>query len=208
VSGSEGSEVLADGDALKPGDQILTIPNLLSVVRLLLIPLFAWLALGAEADGWAFVVLVISSVTDWLDGQIARRYGLVTRVGQVLDPIADRLFVLSTILVLALREIVPWWLVAALVARDLFMAAVQLTMRRHQLPLLPVHYVGKAATVCLLVGLTTMILTDGDTTVSSIARPIAWAFTGWGLAIYWWSAVLYAEQAHAILHGRRLEVTA
>ena len=208
MSGSEGSEVLADGDALKPGDQILTIPNLLSVVRLLLIPLFAWLALGAEADGWAFVVLVISSVTDWLDGQIARRYGLVTRVGQVLDPIADRLFVLSTILVLALREIVPWWLVAALVARDLFMAAVQLTMRRHQLPLLPVHYVGKAATVCLLVGLTTMILTDGDTTVSSIARPIAWAFTGWGLAIYWWSAVLYAEQAHAILHGRRLEVTA
>jgi cardiolipin synthase len=189
-------------------DRIVTVPNALSLLRLLLIPVFVWLALGPEADGWAFVILVVSSVTDWLDGQIARRYHLASRVGQVLDPIADRLFVLTTIIVLALREIVPWWLVAAMVTRDLFMVLVQWAMRRHELPLLPVHYVGKAATVCLLFGLTTLILTAGDGAIADVARPIAWAFTLWGLAIYWWSAVLYAEQAHAIITGRRAETAA
>ncbi|MEO8328639.1 MAG: CDP-alcohol phosphatidyltransferase family protein, partial [Candidatus Nanopelagicales bacterium] len=175
---------------------------------LLLIPLFVWLALVPEADGWAFTVLAVSAITDYLDGKIARHYQIVSRVGQLLDPIADRLFVISTILVLAAREIVPWWLVLALVARDLFMGGVQLYMRRHQLPPLPVHYVGKAATVCLLFALPTLMLTTGDGTLADIALPLAWAFIGWGLAIYWWSAVLYAEQAHAIVNGRRLEVSA
>ena len=208
MSGSGESVQRLGGDAAQVSNRLVTIPNALSLVRLLLIPLFAWLALGPEADGWAFAVLVVSSATDWLDGQIARRYHLVSRVGQLLDPIADRMFVLSTIVVLAIREIVPWWLVVALVARDLFMLGVQLVMRRHRLPPLPVHYVGKAATVCLLVGLTAMILTTADNFVADVAQPFAWAFMIWGLAIYWWSAVLYAEQAHAIVHGRRLAVSA
>jgi len=195
-----------DGDVVT--DRVLTVPNALSFLRLLLIPLFVWLALGPEADGLAFAVLAVSATTDWLDGQIARRYHLVSRVGQLLDPISDRLFVISTILVLALRDIVPWWLVVLLVARDLFMLGVQGLMRRNDLPLLPVHYVGKAATVCLLCGLPLLVLTAGGSTLSDVVRPVAWAFTWWGLAIYWWAALLYAEQAHAVLRGRRLEVAA
>ena len=129
-------------------------------------------------------------------------------MGQLLDPIADRLYVVSTVLVLAIRDVVPWWLVVALVARDGFMLGVQIVMRRHQLSPIPVHYVGKAATVCLLFALPTWMLTTGEGTLADVARPIAWAFGLWGLAIYWWSAFLYAEQAHAIVNGRRTQVTA
>jgi len=188
-----------------PTDRVLTVPNVLSFARLLLIPLFIWLALVPEADGWAFAVLAISAITDFLDGKIARHFQTVSRVGQLLDPIADRLYVVTTIVVLAIREIVPWWLVITLVARDVFMAGVQLYMRRHALPPLPVHYIGKAATVCLLFGMPTLMLTTGDGTVADIALPLAWAFILWGLAIYWWSALLYAEQAQAIVSGRRRE---
>lgn len=189
-------------------DRVLTIPNLLSVLRLVLIPVFVWVALGPEEDQWAFVILAVSAVTDWLDGVIARRYHLVSRVGQLLDPVADRLFVASTIIVLALRDIVPWWLVGLLVLRDAFMGVVQLVVHRRGLEPLPVHYVGKAATLCLLYGMPLLFLTTSDDTVADVAKPLAWAFVIWGTGIYWWSAILYAEQASAVVGGRRLEVQA
>ena len=210
---SNGSGPAIDGpeDAMV-SDRIFTIPNVLSFLRLLLIPVFVWLALGPEADWWAFGILVLSSITDWLDGVIARRFNMMSKLGQVLDPVADRLFVVCTIAVLAVREIVPWWLVAVLVARDVFMFLIQLQLKRANLPLLPVHYVGKAATLCLLYGLPLLLLTDGAgtgaDTIADLVRPIAWAFTLWGLGIYWWSAILYAEQAHAVRKGRRLVVSA
>lgn len=202
-----------EGGAVVPAsedvsDRIVTVPNLLSVLRLLLIPVFVWVALGPEADRWAFAILAVSAVTDWLDGVIARRFHSVSRVGQLLDPIADRLFVASTIIVLALRDIVPWWLVAALLLRDVFMGVVQLIVHRRGLEPLPVHYVGKAATLCLLYGMPLLFLTTSDDLVSDIATPLAWAFVIWGTGIYWWSAVLYAEQASAVINGRRLEVDA
>lgn len=189
-------------------DRVLTIPNLLSVLRLVLIPVFVWVALGPEEDQWAFVILAVSAVTDWLDGVVARRYHLVSRVGQLLDPVADRLFVASTIIVLALRDIVPWWLVGLLVLRDVFMGVVQLVVHRRGLEPLPVHYVGKAATLCLLYGMPLLFLTTSDDTVADVAKPLAWAFVIWGTGIYWWSAILYAEQASAVVGGRRLEVQA
>ena len=195
-------------DAPEVSHKILTIPNILSMLRLLLIPVFVWLALGPEADGWAFFILAVSSITDWLDGVVARRFQMVSRVGQLLDPIADRLFVISTILVLAIREIVPWWLVIVLVLRDVFMGLIQLRVNRRGVEPLPVHYVGKAATLCLLYGMPVLFLTTGDGTLSDIATPLAWAFIIWGTGIYWWSAVLYAEQASAVLQGRRLDVSA
>lgn len=187
---------------------VLTIPNVLSMARLALIPVFFWVALGLEADGWAFAILAISSVTDWLDGVIARRFNMISRFGQLLDPVADRLFVVSTILVLAVREIVPWWLVALLVLRDVVMGLIQLVVNRRGVPPLPVHYVGKAATLCLMYGMPILFLTTGDDALSDVATPLAWAFIIWGSGIYWWSVILYAEQAHAVLQGRRLDVTA
>jgi cardiolipin synthase len=126
----------------------------------------------------------------------------------LLDPIADRLFVASTIIVLALREIVPWWLVLVLLTRDVVMFFVQLYVHRRGIEPLPVHYVGKAATACLLYGMPTLFLTTGDGLVADILTPIAWAFVIWGTCIYWWSVVLYVEQASAVIQGRRLELSA
>lgn len=188
-------------------DRIVTIPNLLSLLRLLLIPAFIWVALGPEDDLLAFAILALSAITDWLDGAIARRFNMTSRLGQLLDPIADRLFIASTIVVLAIREIVPWWLVLVLLSRDVVMFFVQLYVHRRGVAPLPVHYVGKAATACLLYGMPALLLTTGDGWLAEIATPIAWAFVIWGTGIYWWSAVLYMEQASAVIKGKRLELS-
>lgn len=193
---------------MEVSNRVLTVPNVLSLLRLLLIPVFMWVALDLQDDTLAFAILAVSAVTDWLDGVIARRFSLVSRVGQLLDPVADRLFVLSTMVVLGIREIVPWWLVAFLLLRDVVMFAVQLRVHRRGIDPLPVHYVGKAATLCLLYGMPLLFLTTGDGGVADVALPVAWAFVIWGTGIYWWSAVLYAEQANAVLSGRRLVVDA
>ena len=153
---------MSEDNSEEASDRLLTIPNLLSVLRLLLIPVFIWVALGPEDDILAFWLLAFSAITDWLDGIIARRFNMVSRIGQLLDPIADRLFVVSTVIVLAVREIVPWWLVIVLLARDVVMFLVQLYVHRRGFEPLPVHYVGKAATACLLYGMPLLFLTTGD----------------------------------------------
>ena len=99
-------------------DRVLTIPNALSVLRLLGVPLFLWLILGPEHDGWAIVVLMVAGFTDWADGQIARRMNQTSELGQLLDPVADRLYILATVFGLAMRDIIPWWLAIALPLRD------------------------------------------------------------------------------------------
>lgn len=185
---------------------MLTLPNALSGLRLLLVPLFVWLVLGLEADGWAVLVLMVSGLTDWADGRIARAWNQASKLGRLLDPVADRLFVVVTLLALAIRDIVPWWLVVVLFARDAVMAVVQATARLHGFGVVPVNVIGKAATACLLYALPLLLLTDGTGRAAEIIAPAAWAFTVWGLGLYWWSALLYAVQIRALSAGRRLVV--
>jgi cardiolipin synthase len=184
-------------------DRILTIPNILSFIRLLGVPLFLWLILVPEADGWAFVVLALSAVTDYLDGMIARALGQISRLGQLLDPLADRLYIAATLLGLAIRAIIPWWLVIVLLARDLVLAVVLALLKRRGITGLPVHFLGKAATFCLLWGLPLLLLGAGASGTGlglpELARDLGWAFAIWGTALYWWAGVLYLEQARRIL---------
>lgn len=178
--------------------RVLTVPNVLSALRLVGVPIFLW-AILTEHDALALVVLAASGITDWLDGKIARRYGLVSRLGELLDPVADRLYIASTLLGLAWRDIVPWWLVGLLLARELFMAGVVLVARRHGWVGLPVHFAGKAATFNLLYAFPLLLLGDGDGTAARVAEPIAWGFAWWGVALYWLSAILYAVQLRRLL---------
>ena len=184
-------------------DRILTIPNILSFIRLLGVPLFLWLILVPEADGWAFVVLALSAVTDYLDGMIARALGQISRLGQLLDPIADRLYIAAPLLGLAIRAIIPWWLVVVLLGRDLVLAVVLALLKRRGITGLPVHFLGKAATFCLLFGLPLLLLGAGASGTGlglpELARDLGWAFTIWGTALYWWAGLLYLEQARRIL---------
>ncbi len=179
-------------------DRILTIPNVISFIRLLGVPLFLWLILVPEADGWALVLLVASGISDWLDGKIARATGQISRLGQILDPIADRLYIAAALLGLALRGIIPWWLVALLVARDVLLAALLPALKRRGLVGLPVHFLGKAATFCLLYAFPLLLLGDAPGTLGEVAAVVGWAFAIWGTALYWYAALLYLEQARRV----------
>ena len=188
-------------------DRVLTIPNVLSFIRLLGVPVFLWLILVPEADTAAFVLLALSGITDWLDGKIARATGQISRLGQLLDPLADRLYTAATLLGLALRQIIPWWLVVVILSRDLVLAIVLVLLKRRGVTGLPVHFLGKAATFCLMCGLPLLLLgtsaTGSGVTFADLARDLGWAFAIWGTALYWWAGVLYLEQAARVLRARR-----
>lgn len=184
-------------------DRILTVPNLLSLLRLLLIPLFLWLVLVVQADLWAVAVLALSGVTDWADGAIARRSGQITRLGQLLDPLVDRLTVMATLVGLALRELIPWWLVGLLVLRDVLLLCLVPLLRKRGLTALPVHYLGKAATFALFWGFPFVLVGAGTAEWEQVLGALGWAFVIWGTALYWYAALLYVEQAVRVLRSRR-----
>jgi cardiolipin synthase len=186
-------------DAEVVSDRVLTIPNALSVLRLVGVPVFLYLALGPEADGWALVVLACGAATDYFDGKIARAFGQTSKLGQILDPAADRLYIAATAIALTVRDIVPLWLVIALLARDLVLAPTIPLLRRHGLGPLPVHFLGKAATFNLLYAFPLLLLGDGSSDVATVARVVGWAFTVWGTTLYWWAGVLYLDQVRRIV---------
>jgi cardiolipin synthase len=175
-------------------DRIWTIPNLLSFARLLGVPVFLWLILVPQADVAAFVLLVVAGASDWVDGYLARRLNQRSRLGVLLDPLADRLYIAATLLGLALRGIIPWWLVAVLVARELFLLTLLPRLRRSGRVALPVTYVGKSATFALLWGFPLLLL-GGIPGFGVAAAAFGWAFALWGTYLYWWAGLRYARLA-------------
>lgn len=177
-------------------DRVLTIPNLLSFLRLLGIPLFLYLLLVPESDGWALVVLAVSAITDWADGKLARLLNQYSRLGELLDPAADRLYILAALIGFVIRGFIPWWLAALIIGRDVVLAATLPVLRRYGYTALPVHYLGKAATFCLLYGLPCLLLAQATagTVVGRIALPVAYAFIAWGTVMYLWAGAIYLGQ--------------
>lgn len=187
------------------GDRIATWPNVLSAVRLAGVPLFLWLVLGPRttaADGAAVGILALAGVTDWLDGKLARMLNQVSRLGQLLDPAADRLYIGATVVGLAVRAIIPWWLLGALVARELCVAASLMVLRRRTAyTALQVSFVGKAATMCLMYAFPLLFLSAHGGTAAEVVRVLGWAFAIWGTALYWWAALLYLSQVKDLVKG-------
>ncbi|KQZ88217.1 CDP-diacylglycerol--glycerol-3-phosphate 3-phosphatidyltransferase [Phycicoccus sp. Root563] len=182
-------------------DRVLTLPNVLSMLRLLGVPVFLW-AILTEHDAIALVTLMLSGLSDYLDGKIARRYGLESRLGQLLDPFADRLYIATTLVGLAVRDVIPWWLVWALVGRELLLAGVLWWVKRHGQTGLPVHFIGKAATFNLLYAFPLLLLGQGESGFAAWALPIGWAFAWWGTALYWVAGVMYIVQARQVVAAR------
>ncbi len=187
------------------GRQVLTIPNVISIIRLAGVPLFLWLILVPEADGWALLVLMLSGVSDFADGYLARRLNQTSPLGAILDPVADRLYILSTVVGLAVRDIIPWWLAILLPARDLFLWGLVPFLRTRGYSALPVHFLGKAATANLLYAFPLLLLGDGTGLLAMLAKVFGWAFAIWGTGLYWWAGILYAWQVRKLLadHDRR-----
>ncbi|MEU4098303.1 CDP-alcohol phosphatidyltransferase family protein [Streptomyces sp. NPDC026673] len=187
-------------------DRVFTIPNILSMARLLGVPVFLWLILwpefgGPKVDGWALLVLALSGVSDYLDGKLARRWNQISSLGRVLDPAADRLYIVSTLIGLTWRGILPWWLTAILVARDAVMGVTILVMRRHGWGPPQVNFMGKAATFNLMYAFPLLLLSDGDGWLNTLAAIFGWAFAGWGTTLYWWAGILYVVQVRRLVRA-------
>ena len=183
--------------------RVVTVPNALSVLRLLGVPLFLWLLLGPQADIAALIVLAASGFTDWADGVLARKLNQTSQLGALLDPLADRLYILATLVGLVLRHIIPLWLAIVIVGRDLVVGVALLVLNRRGIAPPQVHYLGKAATFCLLYAFPLLLLGSHGGLLSGIARPIAWAFTIWGTGLYLWAGGLYLWQTTLLVRRER-----
>ncbi len=188
--------------------EVLTIPNLLSLLRLGLLPVFLWLVLGPDAHGPAVVVLMVIGISDWLDGALARKLDQTSSLGAVLDPVADRLYILVAVIGLAASDAIPVWLALLLAARDLVLWGLVPVLRTRGYSALPVHFLGKAATAALLYAFPLLLLGTGDSTFEVGARVLGWAFAIWGSGMYWWAGVLYAWQVRTLVAQDRHGVSA
>jgi cardiolipin synthase len=188
--------------AEQAGSAVWTVPNVVSMVRLALVPVFGLLIFSGH-DVWALVVLAVSGASDWLDGYLARRLDQVTRLGQMLDPAADRLFILVTLVGLAWRDLVPLWVVVAIVARDVMLACLLPVLARHGYGTLEVSFVGKAGTFALLYAFPLLLLAEYAGTLGDVALVTGWAFTWWGIGLYWWAGVQYVGQTRRLTGSGR-----
>jgi cardiolipin synthase len=184
-----------------PEGRILTVPNAISFARLLGVPLFLYLLLVVEADAAAVVVLALGGTTDWVDGYFARRLGQVSRLGAFLDPLADRLYILATLVGFTVRDVVPWQFTAALLAREAAMLVPLAVLRRHGYGPPPVHYVGKTATFVLLFAFPVLLLATAAPGTAAVAGPIGWGLAWWGLVLYWIAGVMYAIQTARLVRA-------
>jgi cardiolipin synthase len=180
--------------------RVLTIPNVLSVIRLVLLPVFAYLLLERQSYGPALAILIFSGASDWADGKIARLVAnQSSRLGELLDPLVDRIYMVAVPVVLALAGVVPWWLVTVLLGRDVLLAATLPVLRGRGVTALPVTYIGKAATFALMSGFPLILLGQWDSGWSRAAGAVGWAFVIWGTGMYLWSAVLYLIQVRLVV---------
>ncbi|WP_305091492.1 CDP-alcohol phosphatidyltransferase family protein [Prescottella sp. R16] len=180
---------------VEPTDRIVTIPNLLSLVRLAGVPVFLYLLLGPQADGWALAILMLSGFTDWADGKLARLLNQMSRLGALLDPFVDRLYVITTLIAFVARDIIPWWVAAILIGRDLLLALTLPIYRRRGLPPPEVVYLGKAATFALMFALPLLLAAQMDQAWSALAHATGYALLVWGTALYVWTAGIYIGKA-------------
>jgi cardiolipin synthase (CMP-forming) len=187
------------------GDRIVTWPNALSAARLAGVPVFLWLVLGprtATADIVAAGLLAAAGVSDWLDGKLARMLNQTSKLGQMLDPAADRLYITVTIIALAVRGIIPWWLFVAIAAREACVVLALVVLRaRTDYAAIQVSFVGKAATLCLMYAFPLLFLGAHGGLAAEVVRVFGWAFAVWGVALYWWAALLYLIEIRDLMRG-------
>jgi cardiolipin synthase (CMP-forming) len=186
--------------------EVLNIPNVLSLLRIALVPVFLWFLLQ-EMFVSAITVLAIAGLTDFLDGFLARKLNQTTKLGKMLDPVADRLYIFATLLALSVTGYVPWWLAGLVILRDLLMLVSLPVLASLGYRSLPVHYLGKASTFALLYSFPLLLMGKIFTEAAMIITPLAWAFALWGVALYWWSGFVYLWQLILLIRSDRQNST-
>lgn len=187
----------------EPKDIYITVPNLISVLRILSIPVIAVLVARHQMVE-ALVVLAISAVSDGIDGIVARMFDQVSKIGQILDPIADLLLIFCSILALGVAGIIPWWMLIIVGLRDLLMALLVLLLAQHDYGPLPVHFVGKAGTAMLMISITALIFCDiWNNPIADLLHLAALAAGIWGIGLYWLAGYIYIRQGFELISKDR-----
>ena len=171
----------------------INIPNALSFLRLLGIPVFIYFALVREQDVIAITILAIAGITDYLDGKLARAWNQTSDLGAMLDPVADRIYILATLIVLYQREAINLWVILVLLFRDAVLALMTLVLKVRGLKLMEVTYLGKAATFNLLYAFPLLLLATHQSLAGQIAFAIGWGFALWGIALYLYTGLIYFQ---------------
>ncbi|WEV58239.1 CDP-alcohol phosphatidyltransferase family protein [Bifidobacterium sp. ESL0728] len=175
-------------------DIYFTVPNLISILRIVSIPFISWL-IAQHKMIVALIVLAVSAASDGLDGIIARKWNQVSKIGQILDPLADRLLIFCSILALGLAGIIPWWMLFIVGLRDLILLVLIIILAQHDYGPLPVHFVGKAGTALLMISITALIFADlWSNTFTQILHLAALAAGIWGIILYWLAGYIYIRQ--------------
>lgn len=182
-------------------ERVLTLPNAITAVRLLALPGFVWLVLGAEAFALGLVVLVVVAMTDWVDGYLARRLDQATKLGRVLDPVVDRILIVTAALTLLAAGLVPAWLVVLIVVRDVVVVGGAV-LYFGGVPPLKVTRIGKTATASLLVALPAFLLGETGMPGQGAVLLVAWLAAGTGLVAYYVAGAQYARQLHVLRRER------
>jgi cardiolipin synthase (CMP-forming) len=182
------------GQAPVVHDRVLTVPNAITLVRLAFLPVFVWLVIGPRNLVAAFFTLGGIAATDWVDGYVARRWDQVSRLGQILDPLIDRVLLATAGITLAVADIVPWWVIVVILARDAVLLGAAYVLFRG-IPPIPVSRTGKFATTCLYIGLPAFMIAAVDWAGAGIFTVIAWGFTAVGIATYYVAGGQYGKAA-------------
>jgi cardiolipin synthase len=174
--------------------EVLTIPNGLTLIRACGVPLFLYLLLVQDLKGWSYLVLAIGALTDYLDGKVARWLHQESKLGAAMDPTIDRLYIAATVIGLALKDYIPWWMVAVLAARDIYMVGLLAIYRRRTGQNFVVTFLGKAATFNLLYAFPFLLLSS-KSGWGQFAHSLGWGFAIWGIGLYLLAALDYSKIA-------------
>lgn len=186
-----------------PGtDRLLTVPNVISLGRLASVPLFVWLFVSGR-ENLAVALYAVGALTDFFDGYIARRTNSVSELGKLLDPLADRIFIVALAVALVARQVLPLWLAVAIIARDLLLVSLFPLLDRRGIERIRVNLVGKSATAALLFGLTWLAISETGFFLADIGDEIGMTMTALGALLYWIATFMYAQQARVRLRDLR-----
>jgi cardiolipin synthase (CMP-forming) len=194
-----------DGLARAKLDRIATIPNLLSFIRILLIPVFVLLILNEGTEAVGLVLLAAVVATDWVDGYVARHTGQVSELGKVLDPVADRLAIIAALIALVIRDAFPLWAALLVIVRDVVvLVAGAIVMARYRVRL-DVRWIGKAATFGLMVGIPLIAWGNFDLAGHDAVLVIGWLFYSVAIVLYYAAAVIYAVDMSRAIRAARAD---
>jgi cardiolipin synthase len=186
-----------------PPNRLLTVPNAVTVVRLLCVPLFLWLLFGAEDRVWAAVLLAVLGATDWIDGYIARHFDQKSLIGTVLDPVADRILLGTAVIALMVDGSVPFWVGLLIIIREIAVAFMTMAFMAAGAARIEVQWVGKAGAFALMFALPLFCLGAGIDAGQDLVRAAAWICAIGGLALSYYAAIEYVPRWIQALHEGR-----